>query len=238
MLPMIAAAIAVWLATGPATAQGVERSSAVTEVRAAIAAARKDVDAYKAAGGTTTAADQPAIKWDAAFWAYRDRYPNSEASALATAEAVRLLLRAELKERALARVASVDVDDPSWEKLSSAIYEDGAARKDLGYTLATLTRVSQSSSRATNKAATLIVLGRAYRRQGDKDAANGALEQAKAAAPGSPYATEAEGLLYEIKYLSVGVAAPPIKAKARNGRAIDLAALRGKPVVLVFWGTT
>ena len=38
--------------------------------------------------------------------------------------------------------------------------------------------------------------------------------------------------------LRIGLPAPPISAKARNGRTISLAALRGKPVVLVFWGTS
>jgi hypothetical protein len=64
------------------------------------------------------------------------------------------------------------------------------------------------------------------------------LQEAKAAAPGTPYAEEAIGLIYEIEHLAVGMAAPAISAKARNGRTVSLSALRGKPVVLVFWGTT
>ena len=63
------------------------------------------------------------------------------------------------------------------------------------------------------------------------------MEAAKAAAAGTYHAEEADGLLYEIKYLSVGLPAPPVSGKPRNGRAIDLAALRGKAVVLVFQGT-
>ena len=82
------------------------------------------------------------------------------------------------------------------------------------------------------------MVARAYRRQSDKDAASRALEAAKAAAPRTPFAEEADGLLYEIAHLSIGVPAPPISGTARNGRAISLAALRGQPVVLVFWGTT
>ena len=49
---------------------------------------------------------------------------------------------------------------------------------------------------------------------------------------------EAAGLIYEITYLRPGLPAPAINTKARNGRTFDLAALRGKPAVLVFWGTT
>jgi len=212
---------------------------AVKEVRTAIDSARKEVDAYETAGGAADAADHPAIKWDAALWAYRERYPRSEAATLASAEAIRLLGRAELWDRAHARVASLDPDDPAWARVASPIYEEGIARKDLPYTIETLARVATATTTPSIKSSVLLILGRAYRRQGDLAAATRAVEAAKAAAVvGTPAAEEADGLLYEIKYLSVGLPAPPVSGKPRNGRAIDLAALRGKAVVLVFWGTT
>jgi hypothetical protein len=77
-----------------------------------------------------------------------------------------------------------------------------------------------------------VVLGRAYRRQGDNEAAAKALEGAKAAAPGTPSAAEAEGLLYEIKYLAIGLPAPALSGSARNGGPVSLTAFRGKAVVL------
>ena len=83
-----------------------------------------------------------------------------------------------------------------------------------------------------------LIVGRAYRRQGDLAAATRALEAAKGASPGTPYAEEADGLIYEIKVLSVGLPAPAVEGKTRSGRTISLASLRGKAVVLVFWGTT
>ena len=212
--------------------------SAVKEVRTAIDTARKEVDAYKTADGAADAADHPAIKWDSALWAYRERYPRSEASTLASAEAIRLLGRAELWDRAHARVASLDPDDPAWVRVASPVYEEGIARKDLPYTIDTLSHVVAATTNPSIKSTAGLILGRAYRRQGDLAAATRAVEAAKAAAAGTPAAEEADGLLYEIKYLSVGLPAPPVSGKPRNGRAIDLAGLRGKAVVLVFWGTT
>src|SRR5262249_19759007 len=150
-------------------------------------------------GGSAAAADHPALKWDAALWAYRDRYPRTEASATATLEAVRLLVRAEMWDRAHARVASVNFDDPAWTKLPTVIYEEGIARKDLPYAIDALPRAARSSTIAANKASALLTLGGAYRRQGDKDAATRALESAKAAAPVTPVAEQADGLIYEIK---------------------------------------
>ena len=51
-------------------------SPAVTEVRQTLDAARKEIDTYKSGRRSPGAADHPAIKWDAALWAYRERYPG------------------------------------------------------------------------------------------------------------------------------------------------------------------
>ena len=238
-LPFAAIALVTAGFAAPAlAAQATAPDAAVAEVRQSIDAARKDVEAYKAGGGVPGTADHPAVKWDATLWAYRERYPRGEAAAIATVEAVRLLSRAELWDRAHARTASIDVDDPAWQRLASVIYEEGVARKDLAYTMATLSATAQSTRVPAIKAAALVILGRAYRRQGDKDAATRSLEAAKVAAPATTYAEEADGLIYEIAHLSVGLQAPAIDATTRDGRRVTLADFRGKPVVLVFWGTT
>jgi hypothetical protein len=224
--------------TSPEIHATVGQTSADAEVRETLDAARKQIESYRKAGGAAGAADHPAVKWDAVLWEYRARYPGSEASALASSEAVRLLVRAELWDRAHARIAALDFDDPAWKRVASAIYDEGIARKDLPYTIDALSRAAAATTKPENKASILVVLGRAYRRSGDNDAATRTLEAAKSSAPGTPYAEEAEGLLYEIKYLSIGLPAPPVSGTTRGGRAIELAALRGRPVVLVFWGTT
>jgi hypothetical protein len=228
---------AVLVAAATVGAQPKE-SPAVTEVRGTLAAARKAIDAHKTAGGSPASADHPAIKWDAELWAFRQKYPDTDAAALASAEAVRLLVRAQLWDRVHARVASLDADDRAWERLAVPIYDEGIARKDLQYTIDTLSKTAAATTTASIKSAALLVIGRAHRRRGDSAAAIAALEAAKRASPGTLHAEEADGLLYEIKYLSAGLPAPAVSGKARNGGAVSLAALRGKPVVLVFWGST
>ena len=211
----------------------------VAEVRQTAAEARKDMEAYKTAGGAAGTADHPAVKWDAALWAYRDKYPRTDAAALGSAEAVRVLVRAELWERAHARIESLQFDDPAWSRVAAIVYEAGIARKDLPAAIATLSRAAASTTDAAIKSSVLLVLGRAYRRHGDSEAATRSLEAAKSAAPGTPSAEEADGLIYEIRHLSVGLPAPPVSGKPRNARqAISRESLRGKPAVLVFWGST
>ena len=234
----LAAAILSILCHGAASAQTTQTDTAVAEVRRTVDAARKEIAVYTSAGGAAAVADHPAVKWDAQLWAYRERYPGSDAAVLATTEAVRLLVRAALWDRAHARVDAIDANDPAWERIPPVIYEEGIARKDIPSTIEKLSTVVAQTANPRIKAAALLVIGRAQRRQGDLAAATRALETVKTEAVGTPYAEEAEGILYEITHLSPGLPAPPISAKARSGRAIGLAKLRGKVVVLVFWGTT
>jgi hypothetical protein len=237
---LFAAIVTAGLGQAGIAAQSVQPAPdpAVAEVRKMVADARKDVDSYKTAGGKADASDHPAIKWDAALWQVRDRAPQNDAGALAAAEAIWLLIRAELWDRAHARIESLGFDDRAWERVASAVYSAGVAKKDLPSAIGTLSRAAESTTKPSIKSAALLALGRAHRRQGDSAAATRSLEAAKAAAPGTPPAEEADGILYEIAHLSVGLPAPAISARARNGRTVNLAALRGKPVVLVFWGTT
>jgi hypothetical protein len=235
---VLAALVLVAASSGRPVLAQPAAEAAVTEVRQTIDAARKDFDAYTTAGGRAGALDHPAIKWDVTLWAYRDRYPGTDAAAIGSAEAVRLLVRAELWDRAHARIDSLAADDPVWPRVAPVVYQEGIARKDLPYTIDKLARIAGSTPNASIKAPLLVIVARAYRRQGDKEAATRALEAAKAAAPGTPAAEEADGLIYEIAHLSLGLPAPPISGTTRSGRAISLATLRGKPVVLVFWAST
>ena len=238
---LLLVAIAAGLGQERVTAQTAQPApaAAVAEVRQMAAGARKDIDSYKTAGGDAGAADHPAIKWHAAIWQVHDRAPQSEAGAIAAVEAIRLLIRAELWDRAHARVESLAVDDPAWERVPSALYDEGIARKSFEYTIATLSRTAAATKTASIKSAALLVIGRVHRRQGDLAAATRSLEEARAAAPGTPQATEADSLIYQIEHLSVGLPAPAISGKPRNARRqVTFDSFRGKPLVLVFWAST
>jgi hypothetical protein len=237
MLLMLAALLAAGLWGSPLPVQAAQPDD-VAEIRHTVAAARKEIDAYKAAGRAPSAPDHPALKWDAVLWAARDRFAGTDAAAIASAEAIRLLVRAELWDRADARVDSLVPDDTAWERVPAVVYEEAIARKDLRGTIDRLTRIAGATSKPSNRAAAMLVVGRAWRREGDKAAAIQALGVAQAVAPGTPLAEEASGVIYEIEHLSPGLAAPAVSGRARHGRAVDLNSYRGKAVVLVFWGTT
>src|SRR6266850_1776792 len=90
----------------PALAQTAQpaASPAVADVRQIVTEARKEIESYTTAGGAAGAAGHPAIKWHAALWEVHERSPQSEAGAMAAAEAIRLLSRAGLWDRAHERV--------------------------------------------------------------------------------------------------------------------------------------
>jgi tetratricopeptide (TPR) repeat protein len=235
------AILVLTLASGsPVTAQAPKpgAGSSVADVRRTLDAARKAIDEYRAAGGQPGAANHPALKWHEALWAYREKSPDSDAAAMATAEAIQLLIRAELRDQARERIAAVGVNDRGWERLSAYLYYDASARKDYAHAAETLTKVADSTHVASIKSATLLSLGRVQRRLGDTPAAVKSLESSRDAAPDTPSATEARALLYDIANLSIGLQAPAFSAKSLDGRPISLEGLRGRAVAMVFWGST
>jgi hypothetical protein len=224
---------------GSASAQPTPTAgSTVADVRSTLTAARAEIDAYLAAGGKDGASDHPAVKWHSTLWAFRERNPGTEAAAVATAEAIQLLLRAELSDQAHAKADSLSADDLAWVRLSAYLYYEASWRKNYSYLVNRLSDVSARTNDGTVKSAALVALGRAYRRQGDMPLAVRTLESARAAAPESAPANEADGLLYDIAHLSLGLQAPAFSGTTPDGRTVTLDGLRGKAVALVFWAST
>jgi hypothetical protein len=213
-------------------------AAAVAEIRQTIDSAWKEVQAFDKAGGKPGAPDHPALKWHATLWTYREQHPGTEAAARATADAIRLLVRGQFWDQAHARTEAVGADEKAWERLSAAIYEEGSTRKDFGYVITTLSKIAAATKSPTITSAVMLDIARAQRRQGDTAAATKSFEASRSAAPDSASGQEADRVLYEINYLSVGLPAPTFSTKGRNGKTVDLASFRGRPVVLVFWSTT
>ena len=222
--------------TGQAPQPGA--GSTMADVQETLTAARKAIEEYRAGGGMPGTADHPALKWHEALWAYRERNPDSDAAALATAEAIQLLIRAEHWDKARARVDTVGVNDRAWERLANYLYYDASARKDYGRAAETFAKVATGTRVASIKSAALLSLGRVQRRQGEMAAGVKSLESARDAAPGTDSAKEAERLLYDIANLSIGLQAPAFSAATLDGRTISLESLRGRAVAMVFWGST
>jgi len=77
---------------------------------------------------------------------------------------------------------------------------------------------------------------RLLERDGTEAGARALLERLQREHPGSEPAQEAEGLLFKLDHLRVGLVAPDQEAVDQHGETFRLSDYRGKVVLLVFWG--
>jgi len=103
------------------------------------------------------------------------------------------------------------------------------------------TRIADGTPHATVKSAMLYLRGSVIQRRGpetaeEADAAIADLRAAAAAAPESRYSKLANGSIFELENLQVGMPAPEIEGNDLDGVAFKLSDYRGKVVVLDFWG--
>jgi tetratricopeptide (TPR) repeat protein len=199
--------------------------------------ARQEISDFLKAGHKVSDPGHPAEKWAQELWKWRDKAPGTPDAAKATTEAVRLLVYADRFAEAQARVDRIPPDDPAWQTLARVVLASAVRQKDYTYFFAKLQSVLSETRDANTKAAVHLTLGRAWRQRGDEKKAVAAFRAAIDVAGGSPAGKEAETQLYELLHLAVGRPAPSFSATTTAGGPLSLADYRGKPVVLVFWGT-
>ena len=99
------------------------------------------------------------------------------------------------------------------------------------------TRVRAEGGRDDLSQHALYVQAKAAARQGDAAASRGWLEQLMREHPDSRLATAAAGDLHEMAHVVVGKPVPSFRAVDLEDRAVSLAGLRGKVVLVDFWAT-
>jgi AhpC/TSA family len=135
------------------------------------------------------------------------------------------------------RVDRIPPDDPAWQDVARVLLISAARQKDYTFFFAKLQSVLSDTTGANTRAAVQVSLGRAWREQRDQKKAESAFRSAIELAADSPAGRQAQNQLYELLHLGVGQAAPPFSAAGIGGARLSLEDYRGKPLVLVFWGT-
>jgi peroxiredoxin len=199
--------------------------------------ARQEILTFQKAGGQNSDPGHPAGKWARELWKRRDTSPDTPDAAKATTEAVRFLVYADRFSEVQARVDRIPPNDPAWQGLSRLLLDSASRQKNYTYYFAKLQTVLSDAADAKTRAAVQVSLGRAWRRQRDEKRAEAAFRSAMDLAADSPAGKEAESQLYELLHLGVGHPAPSFSAAAIGGARLSLADHRGRPLVLVFWGT-
>jgi hypothetical protein len=217
-----------------ASAQQAQVAGAVDDM---LRQARQEISNFKKAGGKNNDPGHPAEKWAKELWKWRDTSPGTPDASKATVEAVRLLVYADRFSDAQARVDGIPADDSAWQGLARVLLDSASLQKDYTYFFAKVESVLRAAADAKTRAAIQVSLGRAWRRQRDEGKAEAAFRSAMDLAGDSPAGKEAETQLYELLHLGVGRPAPSFSAASIGGARLSPADYRGKPLVLVFWGT-
>lgn len=206
-------------------------------VQTMISQAKKDAEQFLKSGGKPGDANNPNLKWSAALWEYREKHPASRATVIATIEALRLLNRADRLSELRAKADTLKPDDAAWKQVINVLMSAASKSKDYSYLISKAEALAQAAVDPDIKAQARFNIGDAYWRTRDNDRARKAFQAVVTEYPGTKYAEEAEGNLREIEFLNLGQPAPAFARTTLTGDPISLAGLKGKVVVLKFWGT-
>lgn len=206
-------------------------------VQAMISQAKQEAEQFSKAGGKPVDANNPNLKWAATLWEYREKHPASPATVIATIEALRLLNRADRLSEVRTKADTLKPDDAAWKQVFYVLMSAASKSKDYSYLISKAEAVARTASDRDIKAQARFNIGDAYWRTKDNDRARKAFEAVVTEYPGTKYAEEAEGNLREIEFLNLGQPAPEFARTTLSGAPISLAGLKGKVLVLKFWGT-
>jgi len=206
-------------------------------VQAMISQAKKESGQFSKSGSKASEPNNPNLKWAATLWEYRNKHPDTPASAIATTEALRLLVRADRISEMQTKADTVKLDEAAWKRAIYVLVEAAANKKDYNYLISKTQALSQTAVDPEIKVFAHITLGDAYWKSGDTAQARVAFQAVVTKYPKTPYAEEAEGNLMEIELLNPGQPAPQFARTTIKGDPISLAGFKGRVVVLKFWGT-
>ncbi|HVT14738.1 MAG TPA: hypothetical protein VHQ90_00980 [Thermoanaerobaculia bacterium] len=231
----LARAAAGAVAAAPPATAGERESARVHEM---IAATRAEVARFQGAGAATGWEGSAASRQLAALWQYGRDHHGEEAGALATVESLRLLARLHRYSELTAKVETMWPEEAAWAPVMQVLLEWAAASGDFSYFIDKAQWLITASEDASLRARLWFTLGRIYREQGRTDAADAAYKSSAREAAGTPLAADAAGAIYELHHLNPGQAAPTFAVQQLGGGVLSLDKLRGKVVVLEFWGST
>lgn len=187
---------------------------------------------------------QPPAAWESsearqrlqALWGYGREHRGTADGARATVESLRLLQALGRNAEMSEKVELLGIEEPVWKDVAWVLLQEALASGSFDRFVAKTTWVAENTRDATLRAQLWFTLGRVYREQGRRNEAEAAFEKA-AAAPEPELAAAARGAIHELWNLNEGQPAPAFTARALQGGEVSLAKLRGKVVIVDFWGT-
>jgi tetratricopeptide (TPR) repeat protein len=172
-----------------------------------------------------------------ALWDFGREHRQTPAGAQATLEALRTLQSLGRHDELRAKVDSIAGREPIWSDVMWIVLQEAVASGDFDPFVAKATWVINSTEDTGLRGRLWFTIGRVHREHGRPLEAVAAYRKA-AETPSDPaLADAANGAIYEMGNLNPGQAAPAFTASLLSGDPISLEKLRGKVVLIDFWGS-
>ncbi len=141
---------------------------------------------------------------------------------------------AELEDR----VDALELQEPVWGEVAWILLQEALASGNFDSFLSRMTRVATNTGDIELRGRLWYTIGRVQREQGRLIEAEAAYQRVVEGAPGSDLGDAAKGAIYEMYSLNPGLPAPAFTMTPLVGDAVNLEKLKGKVIVLDFWGST
>ncbi len=198
---------------GRTTTQEAGGDTLLERVEAMVERADEEIGAYRKEGGDD-GPDHPGRKWAAKLWKEREAHPGTPTAALATVEAIHLLLHAGRREEAIEKATALEPADGAWPKLVRILFEAAELEKEYGFFVEKAEALLEVRAEADERAEIRSYMAQAHWIEGDAEAALELVRRVSDGAGHSERGRWAEKALYEIERL----ASVPADRVPRSGR--------------------
>jgi tetratricopeptide (TPR) repeat protein len=224
-------------ATAPPEAPGKEPGKEKGQVEALIQAANAGERQFKNARPQPAWETSAARKQIQALWEYGREHRTTPDGAKATLETLRSLQNlgrhAELREK----VEAIGPREAVWSDVMWVLLQEAVASGNFDPFVTKATWVINNTDDASLRARLWFTIGRVHRESGRPIEAEAAFRKAAETSPDPELAAASNGAIYEMWSLNPGQAAPPFTTGLLTGDPLSLEKLRGKVVLIDFWGS-
>ena len=184
----LALALVICLPATLAEAQEAEpepSDPALEKVEQMLTDARAEIREFCEDGGEDDDPEHPGRRWAGELWKIRDEHPGTEASDLATTEAVHFMVHAGQAAESMRRAASVPPDDGAWSTLINIMFEAAGEVDDYEPFIRQDDKLDAYEFAPDKRALLRFKVIQAYWVMGDFERAHEAMRESKIAASSS-----------------------------------------------------
>ncbi|HEX6982209.1 MAG TPA: TlpA disulfide reductase family protein [Balneolaceae bacterium] len=176
-------------------------------------------------------------KFAADFFKYFISHSETKTAFRAGREAFMMWGNTGAADEAEAAMAKLDYNSRIWSTIINSISNAYSRNGEKAYQnfIALLKELREKLTHPQSQSAVLLQLAQIYHRDKKFEKVKGLAQEIIELDAEKFHTDQARGLLYEIKFLSIGKKAPDFQAKTIEGETVSLSNLKGKIILLDFW---